>query len=500
MFMYSFRGSLPPPEFVAAVRSGEAAAFCLFNYNAGTPQAVRALTEPLYAAARDGHLPPPILGIDQEGGQLMAVTGGATELPGNMALGATRSARLAVDAGRVLGRELLALGVNMNFAPSLDVNNNPANPVIGIRSFGESPALVAELGIAVMRGIESEGVIATLKHFPGHGDVQGDTHHVAPVVKHPRAYLENVEFYPFREAIDAGARAVMSSHLIFEAVDADNPATLSPAVMTGLLRGEMGFSGLTLTDAMDMYAVARFGTPGIRQALDAGNDLVLLGHIPDQLALTRAMGYTPPPERAARVVDARRRIPDALPPLSVVGCDEHRQVAQAIADAAVTRVRGTLPLDVPADGRIVVITPRPVDLTPADTSSQVRIGLADAIRARHPRTDWLELEPAADDAALGALLAQAEGAARVIVGTIAAENDPRQAELVRQLIARGHDPVVIAMRTPYDLAAFPMVNTYLCIYGIRQPNTEAAARALFGEIEARGVLPCRIPGIAGERV
>ncbi|HRL13531.1 MAG TPA: glycoside hydrolase family 3 protein, partial [Aggregatilineales bacterium] len=283
--MYSFRGSLPPPEFVAAVRSGEAAAFCLFNYNAGTPQAVRALTEPLYAAARDGHLPPPILGIDQEGGQLMAVTGGATELPGNMALGATRSARLAVDAGRVLGRELLALGVNMNFAPSLDVNNNPANPVIGIRSFGESPALVAELGIAVMRGIESEGVIATLKHFPGHGDVQGDTHHVAPVVKHPRAYLENVEFYPFREAIDAGARAVMSSHLIFEAVDADNPATLSPAVMTGLLRGEMGFSGLTLTDAMDMYAVARFGTPGIRQALDAGNDLVLLGHIPDQLAL-----------------------------------------------------------------------------------------------------------------------------------------------------------------------------------------------------------------------
>jgi beta-N-acetylhexosaminidase len=500
MFMYSFRGSLPPPEFVAAVRSGEAAAFCLFNYNAGTPEAVRALTEPLYAAARAGRLPPPILGMDQEGGQLMAVTGGATELPGNMALGATRSARLAYEAGRVLGRELLAMGVNMNYAPSLDVNNNPANPVIGIRSFGESPALVAELGIAVMRGIESEGVTATLKHFPGHGDVQGDTHHVAPVVKHPRAYLENVEFYPFREAIDAGARAVMSSHLIFEAVDTDNPATLSPAVMTGLLRSDMGFSGLTLTDAMDMYAVARFGTAGIRQALDAGNDLVLLGHIPDQLALTRAMGYTPPPERAARVLDARRRILYELPPLAVVGCDEHRQVAQAIADAAVTRVRGTLPLDVPADGRIVVITPRPVDLTPADTSSQVRIGLADAIRARHENTDWFELEPAADDAALGALLAQADGAARVIVGTIAADNDPRQAELVRQLIARGHDLVVIAMRTPYDLAAFPMVTTYLCIYGIRQPNTEAAARALFGEIEARGVLPCRIPGIAGERV
>jgi beta-N-acetylhexosaminidase len=200
------------------------------------------------------------------------------------------------------------------------------------------------------------------------------------------------------------------------------------------------------------------------------------------------------------VLDARRRILYELPPLAVVGCDEHRQVAQAIADAAVTRVRGTLPLDVPADGRIVVITPRPVDLTPADTSSQVRIGLADAIRARHENTDWFELEPAADDAALGALLAQADGAARVIVGTIAADNDPRQAELVRQLIARGHDLVVIAMRTPYDLAAFPMVTTYLCIYGIRQPNTEAAARALFGEIEARGVLPCRIPGIAGERV
>lgn len=500
MFMYSFKSRTPLPEYVDAVRRGEVGAFCLFNYNADSPETVRAFTEPFYQAAREGGQPVPIIGIDQEGGQLMAVTRGATELPGNMALGATRSTVLAEKAGRVLGRELLAMGVNMNYAPSLDINNNPQNPVIGIRAFGASPLLVTELGSAVIRGLQSEGVIATAKHFPGHGDVHGDTHHTAPVVHHNRSHLEAVEFFPFRQAIKAGVQAVMSSHVIYTAIDNEWPATLSRKIMTELLRDEMGFNGLSLTDAMDMYAVSRYGTAGIRQALAAGIDLLILGHIPDQLNLTRSLNHRPSAATYDRVMSARRRLRTDLPPLSVIGSEDHRTIAQEIADAAVTLVRGSLPIQLTPQSKITVITPQPVDLTPADTSSLVKITLYDAVRARHENTRWLELPAHADANTLRDLLNQTDDADRVIVGTIAADQDESQGELVRQLYARGKNPIVVALRTPYDVLAFPMIETYLCVYGIRRPNTEAAARALFGEIAPQGVLPCGIPGIAEEPV
>ncbi|CAG1773069.1 partial Beta-hexosaminidase A, partial [uncultured bacterium] len=182
--MHSFRGTTLPEAVREAVRRGEIAAFCLFNFNVVSPAQLRELTLALYAAAAEGGLPPPIIGMDQEGGQLIAVSEGTTELPGNMALGATRSPELAEQAGRVLGRELLAMGVNMNFAPSLDINNNPANPAIGIRSFGDDPNLVSVLGRALIRGIQAEGVIATAKHFPGMGDIESDSHFALPVVPH----------------------------------------------------------------------------------------------------------------------------------------------------------------------------------------------------------------------------------------------------------------------------------------------------------------------------
>ena len=491
------RGPAFPIEILEGLRQGDIAAFCLFgHWNGDSPAQIRAVTEALRDAARAGGHPVPLIGIDQEGGQLMAVTHGATELPGNMALGATRSPELAEQAGRVLARELLAMGANLNFAPSVDVNVNPANPAVGIRSFGADPALVAELGAAMIRGMQAEGVIASAKHFPGHGDVSSDTHHDLPVLNHSRERMDAVELAPFRAAIQAGVQAIMSAHILFTALDTQYPATLSRPILRDFLRGVLGFDGLVLTDALDMAPVARYGAAeSARLALQAGVDLALLAHLPDQAEIARQVRRYADPGALARIRAARQKAdPCPLPDLDIIGCAEHQQIAQTIADRSITLVRdgGQLPIRPGPDDTIAVITPKPRDLTPADTSSVAHIGLADAIRRRHPRTQAYTLAPG--DHQLGAILDATRGAAIVVVGTIAAEHDPEQAELVRALHARGPSPIVVALRTPYDLIAFPMIDTYLCAYGIRAVSTEAAARVLFGELAALGTLPCPIPG------
>ncbi len=496
--MHSFEGYTVPETILAGVRRGEISSFCLFgHWNGDSPAQVRAVTDALRRAASAGNQPVPLIGIDQEGGQLMAVTHGATELPGNMARGAARSPELAEQAGCVLARELLAMGANLNFAPSVDVNVNPANPVVGIRSFGAEPALVAELGAAMIRGMQGEGVIANAKHFPGHGDVSSDTHHNLPVLDHPRARIDAVELVPFRAAIQAGVQAIMSAHILFTTLDAERPATLSRAILHDFLRGELGFDGLVITDAMDMAPVARYGAfESTRLALQAGADLVLLAHLPDQLEIARQMRPYAQPEALARIAAARQQA-DRIAPLDLdtIGCAEHQRIAQTIADRSITLVRdgGQLPLRPGPDDTIAVITPVPRDLTPADTSSAAHIGLADAIRQRHPHTRAYQLP--AGEGHLSAILEATLDAQIVVVGTVAADQDAAQAELVRTLHARGQQPIVIALRTPYDLIAFPMIKTYLCAYGIRSVTTEAAARVLFSEIEPRGVLPCPIPDV-----
>ncbi len=498
--MHSFKGYSAPGEVLAGVRRGDIAAICLFsNQNVASPRQVRTLTMALRQAALEGGFPPPLIGIDQEGGQLIAIEAGATELPGNMALGAARSPALAFQAGRITGRELLAMGLNLNFAPSLDVNVNPDNPVIGIRSFGDSPTLVSELGTAFIQGLQETGVLATAKHFPGHGDTATDTHYGLSVVAHDLTRMEEIELAPFRAAIQAGVGAVMTAHVLFSAIDNKYPATLSSVVLNEFLRMMAGFEGLIITDAMDMWAVEQYGTANsIPMALRAGADLVMLGHLGEQMKLHRDMAPLVRPDALARIDAARRRTPIDLPPLSVVGCAEHQAIAQQIADSSITVVRQDeqLPIRLDEDDLIAVITPTPLDLTPADTSSHVQIVLAEAIRRRHARVASYEIPPQASAMDIAAILDAVDAARLVVVGTINATPDSAQAALIQAIHERGQSLLVVALRTPYDLVSFPMVTTYLCAYGIRPVTMEAVARVLFGEIEATGILPCAIPGVS----
>ncbi|MEI7771586.1 MAG: glycoside hydrolase family 3 protein, partial [Chloroflexales bacterium] len=275
-----FDGSEAPDELLGLLRERPIGGVTLFRHlNGGAPAQVRALTAALQRAARADGRPPLLICADQEGGQLQAI-GGCTAFPGNMALGATGDADLARRVGAAMGAELAAVGVNVNYAPACDVNLNPRNPVIGTRSFGAGPAMVARLSAAVVDGLQGAGVAAVAKHFPGHGDTAQDSHHALAALPHTRARLDAVELPPFVAAIAAGARLVMTAHLALPAITGDPrlPATLAPQVLRGLLRDELGFGGVVVSDAMNMDGLSAGGALGENavRAAAAGVDLLLL--------------------------------------------------------------------------------------------------------------------------------------------------------------------------------------------------------------------------------
>lgn len=221
----------------------------------------------------------PFVAVDQEGGPVMRVFDGATDFPSNMAVAATGNPENAYSEGLMLGRELASMGFNMDLAPCVDVNSNPNNPVIGVRSYSDNPKLVGEFASEFIRGMQESRVLACAKHFPGHGDTSVDSHYGLPVIDKDIEEIREADLYPFKVVVENGAEAVMSTHIVFEAIDEKLPATLSPAVLTGVLRGELGFDGLIVTDGMQMGAIVKnFGiAEGCVMAVKAGADLLVTG-------------------------------------------------------------------------------------------------------------------------------------------------------------------------------------------------------------------------------
>lgn len=502
------------PEIVHSIKTYHPGGISLFrSLNMGASTQVRALTNALQRFARELKLPPLIIATDQEGGQLMAF-GDGTPLPGNMALGATRSTELARRAGKVLGRELAALGINVNYAPCADVNINPQNPVVGIRSFGEDPNLVAELTAAMIEGIQSQGVAATVKHFPGHGDTASDSHHGLGTVPHSLERLNAVELVPFRSAVNVDVKLVMTAHLGIPTIDGPNapPATLSSNVINGFLRRDLRYDGVVITDAMDMHAIHQgefLGEESLR-AVQAGVDLLLITNNPQDHArvyealLKRARQGALTMEHLQKSVSRISRLKTWLAEhnkpfgLDVIQCTEHMQVANEIAEKSITLVRDEkkyLPIKLEADKCIAVIVPIPQDLTPADTSSYIQPRLADFIREYHTQTDEFKISLAPDEQEIGSILEQVRNYDLIVVGTINAYSEEKQAELVRQLLKMVKPVIVIAMRLPYDLASFPDASTFVCTYSILEPSMRAGANALFGFGEMTGRLPVSIPGL-----
>ena len=452
--------------------------------------------------------------------------GGATSFPWQMALGAVRDTALAYGMAKVTALEARALGIHVAFGPVLDVNNNPANPVIGARSYSEDPALTARLGASFVRGLQENGAVATGKHVPGHGDTETNSHLALAMVSASRSRLDSVELVPFREAVRAGVGAIMTFHGFLPALDSSGvPATLSPLVMSDLLRKDMRFDGLLITDAMDMAGVIdRFGAvEAAKRAVAAGNDILLMpADVPgaiDAVVAGLAEGrYTEQRLNASvrRILllkdqlGLRRQKTVALDRVrSVVGDSSHVALAQTIADRAVVLGRDSATL-VPFPGtagqsRIRSVTyARRTDLGAGTTFNAElrRLG----VRLTNTYVN-------ADDSLpnLDAFLSSIEPDDIVVVGsyvnisstTATAGAPPAFEALMNGVRARTSRVILVAFGSPYALLQAPTTPSYLVSWGGLAASQRAAARALTGEIGITATLPISIPPLlafgAGER-
>jgi beta-N-acetylhexosaminidase len=451
--------------------------------------------------------------------------GGATVFPLQMALGAARDTALAYEVGRITALEGRALGIHVSFGPVLDVNNNPANPVIGARSFSEDPRLTARLGAALVRGVQDHGMFATGKHFPGHGDTETNSHLELSTVTASRARLDSVELVPFKAAIAAGIGAIMTYHGILPALDSSGlPATLSPRVLTGLLRDSLGYNGILVTDAMDMAGVLRqFGAAeAARRAVGAGADVLLMpSDIPGTIdAVVSAVREGRYPE--SRIDSSVRRLLawkrqfglDRVRLVSldsvraIVGDTAHTAVARRVAERGVVLVKDStraVPLVARRTARVLSITyARRTDLGAG-------VGFSAEMRSAYDslRTEFISSDDVAPD--FQRLLSIADSSDVVLVGsyinissTSATAGAPRAfVDFVGKLAARKRPVVLVSFGTPYLLQQTPSVSSYMIAWGSSQVSQQAAARALLGSNAITGVLPITLSPFAafgaGER-
>ncbi|MEE6288986.1 glycoside hydrolase family 3 N-terminal domain-containing protein [Georgenia sp. MJ173] len=480
--------------------------------NTEDPAQVAELSAGLQQAAQStGTGIPLAVTVDQEGGTVSRIGPPATALPGGMALGATADTGLARAQGDVLGSELAAMGINVDFAPVVDLNTNPANPVIGLRSMGEDAALVGQLSAAQIEGLQSQHVAAAAKHFPGHGDTDVDSHTGLPVIAGDPESLER-HLEPFRAAVDAGVDIIMSAHIVVESIDPELPGTLSPAVLTDLLRGELGYDGLVTTDALDMDALKQLpGNPLddadiAALAVQAGSDILL--EPPDLDAafagihaaldagdLTRERLE----ESVTRILEwkVERGIwqPGAgapeRPPLDVVGSDEHRATATTIAERATTLLRN--------EGGIVPLDPAGTSLLVAGAGSAWPERLTPLLREQgFTVEERLESGDSPTAGYRSAVAAAAGETDAVVVVVDDARGTTAQQQLVAE-VAAGPTPVVVVLAgTPYDLAATDDdAAAVVASYGSASVNFEGIAAVLGGAVAPTGQLPVSVPGPDG---
>jgi beta-N-acetylhexosaminidase len=477
--------------------------------NVQNPRQIATLSNGLQAAAlRAGSHVPLLISTDQEGGAVVyRLTAPATAMPGNMALGATRSAADARRSAEVIGTELAAVGINQDYAPVADVNVNPANPVIGVRSAGADPALVSSMVAAQVRGYHDGGVATVAKHFPGHGDTATDSHFGLPEVTHSRAELEAIDLPPFRAAIRAGVDTIMTAHVVLRSVDPSGaPATMSRPILTGLLREELGYDGLIVTDALDMGGATGTYPPDVAPvaAFEAGADQLVLAPQMDT-AFAAVLGAVESGRISMHRLDAsverilRLKIKRGLwlkPFVSpdraaaVVGRPAHLAAEQAITDHTTTLVKN--------DAGLVPLAAEPGNVLVTGWGVTTTSTLGAAIGKRGATVTVRETGTAPTAATIAEVAATAATKDLIVVTTMnAAATATGQHALVRALLATGKPVIVAGVRNPYDIAHFPEAPTYLATYGYTAASLESLTRAIFGEIDPSGKLPVSIPRANG---
>jgi beta-N-acetylhexosaminidase len=458
---------------------------------------------------------PLLIGADFESGTGQRLDEG-TNFPAAMAVGATGDPRLAYEEGKVVARESRAAGVTWIFAPDADVNNNPDNPIINIRSFGEDPESVAEYVSNFVRGVEENGALATAKHFPGHGDVSVDSHLTLAIVPGDRNEIESVELVPFRAAIAAGVSSIMPGHLSVPAFDPepDVPATLSKNILTGLLRDEMKYRGLIVTDAMDMGGVTSLYPPdeAAARSIEAGADVLLMPPVPDA-AIKGLLEAVRSGRISVKRIDASvRRILEAKARLGLdkkrfvdvprinetFALPEYEKESQAVADRGVTLLRNggnVVPIDSTKPLRVLLVAlSADPDAYPGETIEPEIRWRVDSLKALRADTQYFGVSqlklppPNTYDVAIAALFVRVADRK----GNVGFPDDER--DFVNQMLAAGKPTVVIGFGSPYLIERFPSAQSWIAEFSTNDVGQKAAARALFGQIPFVGKIPVTVPG------
>ncbi|RFU94987.1 beta-N-acetylhexosaminidase [Sphaerochaeta halotolerans] len=485
--------------FREAVRTYKISNVILFSRNIRDKEQLRTLCADIQELVQAACGVPALIGIDQEGGMVSRLSSDCTIVPSAMALGATGDERCALRAGILTGRELSALGVNVDFAPSLDMNSNPLNPVIGVRSYGDDPDVVSRFARSMVEGLQSQGVMAVGKHFPGHGDTHQDSHLVLPSVEGDLSDLQN-HILPFSEAVRGGIQGIMSSHILFPDIEKEKiPATMSSFFMTELLKNTLGFKGLVFSDCMEMFAIAKhFGTvAGTVAAIKAGVDVVLISHTIDLgVAAAKAIGEaledgSLSPElfdaSTEKILLAKQMLLEAeRKPFSVVGSAMHTQENQRLYDRSLTLVQ-----DAPfvlGDKPLFVGVPC---FQATEVSSEEHEVIFAPDMARLVGGTSLVVSENPDENEIHTALSKAKGCSSVVVGTYNGHQYPGQIALANAL-AKEHQVLTVALRNPYDLAQLDTSIRSIAVYAYNREVLKALARFLKGEISCTGVLPVQL--------
>ncbi|HEX3732225.1 MAG TPA: glycoside hydrolase family 3 N-terminal domain-containing protein [Mycobacteriales bacterium] len=498
------------------------------NGNLVSPQQTAEFSNGLQQAAnRSGGKVPLLISTDQENGTIDRVRAPATVLPGGMALGSSylgakaagkNSADAAADArlaAEITGQELRAMGINADHAPIADVNTNPANPVIGVRSVSSDPGIASELVSAQVKGLQSagkpgQGVSASAKHFPGHGDTSVDSHTGIPVVNISHDEWSRVAAPPFRAAIKAGVDSIMTAHIVMPQLDpSGNPATLSRPILTGLLRKELGFKGVVFTDSLVMQGVRnKYGDDRVPVlAIKAGADM-LLTPPKFQVAYNGVLAAVKSGEISRRRLDEsvtrilrmkshRGVLATPMVDISklggIVGTKNHLETAQRIADDSITKLRddGHV-LPAAAGSKILVTGWSSFNYTGNHSSAGL---LADRLAAHGAKSSALVTGAEPSAAEISSALKAAKGVDTVVVLTNRTASDDAgktQASLIKQLVSSGARVITIAVREPYDAGQFTEATTWLASYGYGEPTLESLAKVITGELSPAGRLPVSI--------
>lgn len=511
LFTVFFNGSAYSEALDFTIRRLHVGGIIIFGHNISSPEGVATMVNAAQTAAADsGAKIPLIVAVDHEGEPVNRFGNKLSQFPGNMAIAATGSPENAKAVARAMAKELKSMGINMNMAPVMDINSNPDNPIIGKRSFGSNPIVVAQFGATIIKEFQANDIIPAAKHFPGHGDTSGDSHSTLPTVVHNRSHLNDVEFLPFRSAIDAGTDAIMTAHVVFPAIDPDYdlPATLSERVLTDLLRGELGFQGLIVTDSLGMGAVKqRFGiADASARAFQAGADLLLFGNDPGHTPAEQYPAYQNLLTLVKKGIISRERLdasvrrilltkakrgilgwqPASIPDIkSKILTPEHLVLARSIGEQSVTLLKNERQLlPIKKGQKVLLVYP----------GSGTR--LESVFREYGKSIDAIPVRDDPNGQEIAYVLTLAVKADVIVVATDTVRKYPGQASLVKSL---QHLPlVVIALESPYDLLAFPYVAAFMAIYGNTPASVHAAAKVAFGQLRPSGKLPIALPGLFPE--